>query len=248
MEFIDTHCHLSLSPLFENLTKTIENAHLMDIKHIIVPSIDVRSWKIIEKISTLHKIYPAFGLHPVSKDKLNIDELEKFIKKNSTIALGEIGLDNRFSTSIEKQVKTFELQLELARHLNLPAIVHCVGAFDFLLKTIKKFKNNRFLIHGFSKGAALARELLKSNCLLSIGGAITIPGARRIHEAVLQLPIGTFVLETDSPCMKIENIDASDTTPSNIINIAKTMAKIKNISIEEIALQTSYTAKNFFSI
>jgi TatD DNase family protein len=218
-------------------------------------------------------VFAAVGLHPIhlqeqkikEKDFEVITKAEKFdyekykvlAQNPKVVAIGEIGLDyyrieqsaNR-QAQIEIQKEVFLKQLELAQELNKAVIIHCREAHNDLLEIISNFQflisKPRGVIHSFSGNLKQARQYRQMGFKIAFNGIITF--ARDYDKVVLDTPLEDILLETDCPYLTPVPYRGKRNEPSYIIEIAKKIAEIKNISLEEVARQTTLNAKEVFGL
>jgi TatD DNase family protein len=201
--FIDIHNHQSQTLCSNNIS---------------LLSIDVVS----EFVLPENNLFSA-GIHPWSSDVNEIDWyiylLRKLISHKNCIAIGECGLDYSKNILKEQQIYAFEKQIEISENVGLPLILHCVKAYDDLLKLKKHYNpKNQWIMHGFNKSKEMAKQLIESGLFLSFGKEIINSGYSKI---LIDLPIEKMYLETDA-----EDID--------IVDLYKKVSLIKNIEIEEL--------------
>jgi TatD DNase family protein len=166
----------------------------------------------------------SIGIHPwyIDEDRLEVDLkiIEQKLQLPNCLALGECGLDKRIETSLETQIQVFEKQIELAKKYNKPLILHCVGAYQEVIDIKKRLQINvSMIIHGFSKNAQVAKQLLDNGFYLSFGKYLL--RNPELESVFKQVPNNRFFLETDT----------IDETLEEVYQLA---AKFKNIEIEEI--------------
>ena len=141
MILVDTHCHLFMEPLSDDVSAVLQRADAAGVGTIIVPAYDTASWTQIAQLATDHApIRPALGLHPwVADEALDQARLRDDLAITNAVAIGEIGLDYKIETpGRTRQREIFGQQLDLARELDLPVIMHCRGAFDDLIGLLTK--------------------------------------------------------------------------------------------------------------
>ena len=247
--FTDSHCHL-YSEYYDDIAKVINEASLNKVNRFINNGCDAKSnIEVINLISIYSSMYGAIGIHPESVDTYQEEDI-KFIEDNITnkkiIAIGEIGLDYYYTKeNKEKQIKLLEIQLKLAEKYNMPVIIHSREATLDTLTTLKKY-NVKGIIHSFSGSLETAREYIKMGYLLGINGVITFKNAN-IKDVIKELPISSLVLETDSPYLTPEPYRGKQNSPAHILDIAKFVADLKNIPLEELANITNQNLDNMFT-
>ena len=167
------------------------------------------------------------------------------------VAVGEIGLDYYWDTP-EREIQKywFVRQLELAREVELPVIIHSREAAKDTLEILKAQKAGEIggVIHCFSYSAEIARECLNLGFYLGIGGVITFPNARKLREVVQEAPLERIVLETDCPYLAPVPNRGKRNSSVNLIYIAEEIARMKSISYEEVVAATFENGKKLYKI
>ena len=245
----DSHCHL-YSEYYDDIAKVIKDASLNKVNRFINNGCDAKSnIEVIELTSKYSNMYGAIGIHPESVDTYQEEDI-KFIEDNiankKIIAIGEIGLDYYYTKeNKEKQIKLLETQLKLAEKYNMPVIIHSRNATLDTLITLKKYRV-KGIIHSFSGSLETAREYIKLGYLIGINGVITFKNAN-IKDVIKELPLSSLVLETDSPYLTPDPYRGKQNSPAHILDIAKFVADLKNISLEELANITNQNLDNMFN-
>ena len=247
--FTDSHCHL-YSEYYDDIAKVINEASLNKVNRFINNGCDAKSnIEVINLTSEYPNMYGAIGIHPESVDTYQEEDI-KFIEDNiankKIIAIGEIGLDYYYTKeNKDEQIKLLETQLKLAEKYNMPVIIHSRDATLDTLTTLKKY-HVKGVIHSFSGSLETAREYIKMGYLIGINGVITFKNAN-IKDVIKELPLSSLVLETDSPYLTPEPYRGTQNSPAHILEIAKFVADLKNISLEELANITNQNLDNMFN-
>ncbi|MDE6749987.1 MAG: TatD family hydrolase [Lachnospiraceae bacterium] len=210
--------------------------------------------KTIELMNKYPFIYGAIGIHPSETGKLDEENfiwLKESCSHEKTVAVGEIGLDYHYEEpehSVQKE--WFERQLELARDVNLPVIIHSRDSARDTLDIMKNLHAEDLggVIHCFSYTKEIAREYLDMDFYFGIGGVITFKNAKKIKEAVEYIPIEKILLETDSPYLAPEPNRGKRNSSLNIPYIAEEIALLKGISYEEVIAVTHENADRLFHV
>jgi len=254
MQIVDCHCHLESIELFQHVNKILKDADDAGIIKIITSPVTPDQWKTSKSLAhNYKKIEYTIGVHPWFAEQCSLTDLDKIISlaADGPVGIGETGLDSKINTPVMgKQIKIFEYQLDIARQLNLPVIIHCRGAFNELIKCIKKtgMPDAGGIIHSFSGSAELAKELLRFGLNFSIGGILTYrPGLKRTRLLKYIYP-DHFVLETDSPDILPVHAGDSPNVPANIIFNLNAAASILSENIESVAEVTTRNALRIFNI
>ena len=198
-------------------------------------------------------VYAAVGSHPDSADEVNeevLDAYRQLIAKNKKIkAVGEIGLDYHYEDiPRDIQLKAFRLQLELAREVKLPVIVHERDAHEDGMKLVKEFPDVTGVFHCFSGSAEMARQLTDLGWYIGFTGVLTFKNARRAIEAAAAIPLDRIVLETDCPYMAPEPFRGRRNDPGYLYRMAEQLAQIRNITPQEAISVTAENGKRLYRI
>ena len=250
--FMETHTHLDL--IKKNAEEVVKEAAEKGVAKMVTIGIDLESSKIaLEFASRFEEVYAVIGFHPHESkflDAENLKELEKLAKKDKVVAIGETGLDYYWNHStLPCQMEAFKKQVNLARKLNLPLIIHDREAHQDTLKVLaEEAKDLKILLHCFSGDLDMFKVCVDRGYYLGIGGVVTFSNAIKLRAIVKEVPLENLVLETDSPYLAPHPFRGKPNEPKYIPLIAERIAGIKGISLEEVAATTSKTAQEFFGI
>jgi TatD DNase family protein len=259
MILIDTHTHLYLEEFANDADKVIAEAINNNIKYMILPNIDSTTINDMLKITDKYpsNCFPAIGLHPTSvknnfEEELNIIEhtfIQSFTSNNTNkfVALGEIGIDLFWDkTFFEQQKEAFIRQIKFANKYNLPIIIHSRNSLNEILEIInKQALKLTGIFHCFPGDTAQAQILIEMGFKLGIGGVITYKNST-MSKVLADIPIQHIVLETDAPFLTPVPHRGKRNESKYINIIAKKVAEIKNITLEEVAKITTNNAKTLF--
>ena len=243
----DSHAHI-LSEYYEDIDKLINELKSKNVIGVINCATNIKNSKEVLELSKIYNdfLFPAIGIHPEDVND-NVELLEKIIKENKIIAIGEIGLDYYWeSDNKEQQKELFLKQLKLAEKYKLPVIIHSRKATKDCLNMIKNTKL-KGIMHCFSGSYEIAREFIKCGFKLGIGGVLTFKNSK-LYEIVDKIDLENIVLETDSPYLTPEPFRGQKNDPSNVYYVAKKIAEIKKITIEEVISQTTKNIGDIFDI
>ncbi len=234
----DAHCHLDL---FDAPAKIVEEATGRGVDLIITAGGSGKGNAGTWNLSRLPHVYGVIGIDPGSanEDDGYFDELEIMVKGNDKIVgLGEIGLDATVENSAAayRQVEVFERQLEIARRLEMPVVIHSRKRLDEVVGMLVEKRMPRVMFHFFEGDEKEAAELAGRGWLLSIPPAESGKRKRIINE----IELSNIVTETDSPVV--------GKTPADVFQVIDYIARIKNVSPVEVAEQTTKNVKGFFGI
>ena len=246
MNLIDTHCHLDFPELSVDIATVLERAHKAGVEKFVVPGVSADNWDAVLNLCSEHAgLYPALGLHPcflTGEHTADIALLASMLKENvQVVAVGEIGLDLFIpNANLQQQLAVLTPQLTLAKEHQKPVLLHVRKAHDPLLKQLRQLKLERGgLVHAFSGSEQQAKEYLKLGFKLGIGGAVTYERASKLRRLVAELPLESFVLETDSPDMPLQGYQGQVNYPERIANVAAAVAKIRQQPLADVIEVTS---------
>lgn len=262
--FCDTHAHLDFEPFDADREAAIERASAIGLRFIVNISIDIES---SHKSLALARQYPGFifstiGIHPNYSqdiDETTFREIGKLAGNQEVVAIGEIGLDYyRDYATPQQQINALEVQLELAKRLELPVVIHerasAQDLVPFLVSWHKNLPNNSRLklnpgvMHAFSADLTYVEPLLDCGFCFGIGGPVTYKNAVEKRELVSVLPLKNLLLETDCPFMPPQSHRGQRNEPSFIPLIAQKIAELRGLSLEEVGGQLTSNARRVFQI
>ena len=229
----DTHAHLEDEKFDDDRAEVIENIKNAGIGFVVNPGCDVESSKKAVKLSEEYDfIYAAVGVPPHDTEDMTpstLDEIEKLCSHKKVKAVGEIGLDYYYDFSAkEKQIYWFEEQMELAKKVKLPVIIHDRDAHRDTIDILKKKHVEEVggVMHCFSGSVEMAEEALRLGMYISVAGPVTFKNSARLPQVVLRVPNDRLLIETDSPYLTPEPMRGKRNDSSKIIYTAKKIAEI----------------------
>ena len=239
MGIFDTHAHYLKRDFPEDLEEVLNGLKGKNVERIIAVGCNLEASE--EEIALAQRyemVYASAGIHPEDAGKLPSDweeRLLELLKMPKVIALGEIGLDYHYDDAPEKEVQrdVFIKQLEMAKALDLPVIIHSRDACAETMEILRKYKP-RGVMHCFSYSAETAQEVIKLGMYIGFTGVLTFKNAKKAVQACEEIPIDRLLLETDSPYMAPEPHRGERSDSSMIQYTAAKMAEIKGVSTEEM--------------
>ena len=247
---IDTHCHLDLPPLADELAPVLARAAAAGVGRFVCPGVAPAGWDGIKALAAAHPaIRPAYGIHPLAVDDNSpaaLVRLPGYLA--AAVAVGEIGLDYyERSADREGQQAVFRQQLALAAACRLPVIIHCRAAFADLFRLLDEAPTLvGGVLHAFSGSIESARAAITRGFLIGVAGPVTWENARKPVELVRELPLATLLLETDAPDLAPAPYRGGVNEPANLPLIAARVAAIKGLAAAEVARVTSENAERIF--
>ncbi len=252
LRLIDSHCHLDFSAFDADRETLLQHAAAMGVEHIVVPGVTADRWRMLLELCRQYSgLHPALGLHPCFLDQhkpKDLIVLERLLASEAVVAVGEIGLDLFLpQADLQHQLDYLLPQLAFADQFKLPVILHVRKAHDQMLQQLRQHALPRGgIVHAFSGSQQQAEQYLQQGFRLGIGGGITYPRANRLRTLIKQLPLESFVLETDAPDMPLQGFQGQRNMPERVRQVAETMAELRECSIEQVAATTTLTAQTVF--
>ena len=250
----DTHAHMDSRSFNEDRQEVLHSLPLSGIELLMNPGCSLESSKKAMQLAQDYDyIYAAVGSHPDAADEVNdavLNEYRMLCKLSPKVkAIGEIGLDYHYEDiPRELQKKAFIAQMELAKELDLPVIVHERDAHEDGMAIIKQFPTVTGVFHCYSGSAQMAQELVKLGWYIGFTGVLTFKNARRAIEAAQAIPLDRIVLETDCPYMSPEPFRGRRNDPSKLYRMAEKLAEIRGISAEEAQRITFENGKRLYRL
>jgi len=250
---IDTHAHLQDQVFRPDQDTVIARALTAGIQPIITVGCDyVSSQEAVALASRQEQVFAAVGIHPhdaASWQENTSTLLTDLGRQNKVVAIGEIGLDYyRDLSPREVQKKVFAAQLEIARKMSLPVIIHSRDAGEEIFGFIKDFPGLTGVVHCFSGTLLSARKLIELGWYIGITGAVTFPKATSLQEIVRGIPLEWLLLETDAPYLAPQPHRGQRNEPSYLGYMAAAIAVLKNIETTIVSQQTTANAKKLFKL
>jgi len=251
----DTHAHYDDEAYNEDRKEVLRRAFESGVTYILCASCDVAtSVHNIAIAKEYEFVYASVGIHPHDVCNATENDIETLIKlgmEDKVVAVGEIGLDYYYNHSPrELQKQWFRLQIDAAKRLKLPIIVHNRDAHEDSLKIIKEEKASEVggVFHCYSGSVEMARELLKNNFYISIAGPVTFKNAKKILEVAKIIPDDRLLIETDCPYLTPEPYRGKRNESAYVRFVAEKIAEIRGTTFEHIADITRENGKRLFGI
>ncbi len=252
---IDTHAHLDFGRFKRDREQVIEKAVEIGVKYIVNIGADLRSsYRSVELAHSNSNILAAVGIHPHDADQLDqkaLLELKRLSMDEDVRAIGEIGLDYHYDNSPRDiQRAAFREQLLLAKEVGLPVVIHSRKADEDTLQILQELHVEEIggIMHCFGSGLAVARKCLDLNLYLAFGGVITFGNAVELRKVVKEIPLERILLETDCPYLTPEPFRGRRNEPAYVKHVAEKIARIKGLTLEEVARVTTANARKIYRL
>lgn len=252
MKLIDTHAHIDMLEGYAEyyISQAVEN----DVDKIIIPAIDAGGYSTIVGLAERFKnVFFQLGLFPSEAKQWDEDypELIRDLAKHpKCVGIGEIGLDYYWDKSFKDlQKEVFIEQIKLANELSLPITVHDREAHEDCLSIIDKYnKTSDVVFHCFSGDVEFMKQVVSRGFYIAIGGIVTFKKATTLHDVARNVPIENLMLETDCPYLAPVPFRGKENQPAYVKYVAEEIAKLRGISVDEVAEITTANAEKVFKI
>ncbi|WP_342599630.1 TatD family hydrolase [Psychrobacillus sp. FSL H8-0483] len=253
--FIDTHVHLNADQYDEDLQEVIERALQANVNQMVVIGFDRKTIERAMKLAEEYEfIYAVIGWHPVDAIDCTEEDLqwiEELSAHKKVVGIGETGLDYYWDKSPkEVQQVLFRKQIRLAQKVNLPIIIHNRDATEDVVRILKEEEAHLTggIMHCFGGSVETAKQCIAMNFLISLGGPVTFKNAKKPKEVATEIPLEYLLIETDAPYLAPHPHRGKRNEPALVTLVAEEIARLKGVSIEEVAEATTTNAKNFFHL
>ena len=250
----DTHAHMDDRAFDTDRQELLASLPHQGLALVMNPGCSLESSRNAVALANAYDyIYAAVGSHPDVADEVNEETLAEYrtlCKSNPKVkAIGEIGLDYHYEDiPREIQKKAFIAQMELARELNLPVIVHERDAHEDGMAIVRDFPDVTGVFHCYSGSAEMARQLVDKGWYIGFTGVLTFKNARKAVEVAASIPLDRIVIETDCPYMAPEPFRGKRNDPGKIYRMAEKLAEIRGLTVEEIHAITTENGKRLYRI
>ncbi|MCK1999548.1 TatD family hydrolase [Psychrobacillus psychrodurans] len=253
--FIDTHVHLNADQYEEDLQEVINRALEANVKKMVVIGFDritiERAMKLVEQYSF---IYAVVGWHPVDAIDCTEEDLkwiEELAAHEKVVGIGEMGLDYHWDKSPKDvQQILFRKQIRLAQKVKLPIIIHNRDATEDVIRILQEEEAHITggIMHCYGGSVETAKQCIEMNFMISLGGPVTFKNAKKPKEVATKIPLENLLIETDAPYLAPHPYRGKRNEPALVTLVAEEIARLKGISVEEVAEVTTKNAELFFGI
>ncbi len=265
--YTDTHAHIADAKFDADRDAVIQRARDAGVTTLIEIAESPEMWDVAVKLADSHPfIYASLGIHPHHAHEAGPAEwpglsqkLRALLKHPKVVAVGEFGLDYfRMQNTKEQQDFLFRRQLELAKELNKPIVIHCRNAHEDVQKALIEFfpqtsaeldlPQPNGVIHCFSGAWADAQTYMMHGFVLGFDAPVTYPSSKLLKEVVMRMPLQRMVLETDSPYLPPQTHRGQCNEPSYLPAVAEAIAEIKRKTTADVSQTTTQNARNLFRL
>jgi TatD DNase family protein len=259
MKIVDSHAHLESEDFDADRAEMLARAHAEGVEAILAigsgGSGPDNLGAAINVAAPYDWIYASIGIHPQHAADARVEHfphLSELARNPKVIAWGEIGLDYHWpEPAREVQHEVFRRQLALAREAKLPIVIHCRDAWDDCLAMIKEYWSSSGLggiLHCFTGTLDDARRGLDMGFMISFAGNVTYPKMAHLRDVAKELPLERMLTETDSPFLPPQGKRGKRNEPANVVEVARTLATVRNLGSDEVAATTAANFQRFFKL
>jgi len=249
---IDSHCHLADAKFADDLSDVIQRAVKNGVDSMVTIADTLEeAEKCIAIAEKYDQIFATVGVHPHEAKSWKKDDdnrLRSLAQSSKKVkAVGEIGLDYHYDFSPrDTQREVFAAQLRLAKELQMPVVVHCRGAVEDVWKIVSEEKPTSLVLHCCTEKWEDVERFIDVGYLLSCTGIATYPNAADIRNTIKLCPLSQMMVETDAPYLAPIPYRGKRNEPSFVVEVAKAIADIKGLSVEEVDAATTENAERFY--
>ena len=250
---IDSHSHIDTAEFDRDRRAVLERARAAGVTRQIVPAIALSGFANLRDLCRDEPgLHAAYGLHPMYLDAHRPEHLialADWLARERPVAVGECGLDFYIERlDRDEQQIYFVRQLELARELELPVVLHARRAFDEVAAAIRRIGGLRGVVHSFSGSEEQARQFWKLGFHLGIGGPVTYERASRLRGIVASMPVEWLLLETDSPDQPLAGHRGERNEPAHLVEVMDAVATLRGETRDAIVAATTANAVRLFGL
>jgi len=255
---VDSHCHLDrldYKTRHKDLTDVVNKASAVGVDHLMSVCVTLDDYPAMaELIKDYKQIFSSCGVHPLYHDKndaqASIDEalLLEYASSDKVVAIGETGLDFFYAPETKAwQIDSFRKQIRVAKQLNKPLIIHTRDAREDTLAILREEGAEQVggVLHCFTESIEMAEAAMEMGFYISVSGIATFKNAKALQAVIKAIPLERLLVETDSPYLAPVPHRGQENEPAFTHDVAKFVAELKGVSLEEVA---TVTTNNFFTL
>jgi TatD DNase family protein len=252
--FIDSHCHLDFPDLASNLDELLQNMQTNQVTHALCVSVNLEDFPRVRALAESHAhLFASVGVHPDYENTTEPDaaQLVSLADHPKVIAIGETGLDYfRLQGDLEWQRERFRQHIRAARQCGKPLIIHTRAAAADTLRIMEEEGADRIggVMHCFTETWEVAKRALDMNFYISFSGIVTFKNAKIIKDVAQNMPAERILIETDSPYLAPVPYRGKTNQPAFVRHVAEEIARLRNVSLDEIAATTTNNFFNLFKV
>jgi TatD DNase family protein len=256
MKFVDVHIHLSDEEYSESLDEIVQDANNANVVALVSNSMDLRTnFRSLELAEQFRgTVYASLGIHPSAVNDMANSELEQALdlitkqsQNEAMVAIGEIGLDSKYSKIWDKQMKVFDSMLHIGEKLGLQVIVHSRGTTAQIMDMLPSYKVKKVLLHWFSNPTGALSKAIQTGSYISEG--VPTVFSNGVRDTLRRVPLEDLLTETDGPVRFFRPpFEGKRTTPAFIPIVVRAMAELRGIDAESFSERIAENFQDFFGI
>jgi TatD DNase family protein len=252
--FIDSHCHIDFPELAENIDGVLAKMQENQVDQCLCISVNLEDFPRVLKLAETHEnVFATVGVHPDYEDieEPDVARLVQLANHPKIIGIGETGLDYyRLTGDLEWQRERFRTHIRAAIKTRKPLIIHTRSAAEDTLRIMREENAADIggVMHCFTETLDIAEQAMAMNFYISISGIVTFKNAVQIKEVAQKIPLDRLLIETDSPYLAPVPFRGKLNQPGYVKHVAEEIAKLRGVSVEEIAQQTTKNFNKLFNI
>lgn len=249
----DSHAHLYWESFAEDRAEVLARARAAGVTRMVIVGTDVASSRAAFRLCADELgLFPTAGIHPHDAQGAGAGEraeIEALCARPECVGVGETGLDwfKNFSPR-EEQLESFLWQLGLARRLDKPVVIHCRDAHEDTVRCLSQFPGVRGVMHCYSMGPDELAPYLEAGLFISFSGVVTYPKNEANRAAAAAVPLERLLVETDCPYLAPQGRRGKRNEPGFVTAVAEELARVRSLSVEEVAHATSANATRLFGL
>lgn len=253
MQLIDTHVHINFDAFEADLEAVRDrwraNGVVQLVHSCVTPAEFAKTQQLADRFPEL---YFSVGLHPLDASEWQADtgaQIRDLAQSDRrVVAIGEMGLDFFKADNHQWQVEVFRSQLQIARDLDLPVIIHCRDAAEMMLQVCQDFGHIRGVMHCWSGTPAETQSFLDLGFYISFSGVVTFKNATQIQESAKIVPIDKLLIETDCPFLAPVPKRGKRNEPAFVSHVATYLAQLRGEDLDLLAQNTTANAQHLFRL
>lgn len=258
---IDSHCHFDFSVFDAERADILQVCAAAGVAGIIIPGTHPPQWQpLLQRVARAQgpvALWAAVGVHPWWVGELTVQltevtfkqQLHAGLREARVVAVGECGLDGSLPLPLAEQIPVLEWQLQVAKELQVPLILHGHKAHNELLRLLSRYRPPAGgVIHAFSGSVELAQQYWRLGFYLGVGGTITYPRASKTRRAIQAMPLESLLLETDAPDMPLSGYQGQPNSPARLPQVAQCLAQLRAEPLAVIQQQTMLNTRRLFAL
>jgi len=253
---IDSHCHLADPQFSSDLEEVIARANAVGIDRMVTIADSLDEGDLCLAIAEKYdQVFCTIGVHPhnargwVVGGRGSGEHLKKLLNNPKAVAVGEIGLDYHYMNSPkEDQILAFRDQIEIAKELRLPIVVHNRESIEDMMPIIRELQPQKMVLHCCTEKWEDVSGLIERGYVLSFTGIATYPKSEEIRRTIEHCPLDQMMIETDAPYLAPHSKRGKRNEPSYVVEVAECIAEVKGISLKEVDAATTKNAVAFYGL